>query len=371
MIQKLNTQGKNRPCILLAPLDWGLGHATRCVPIIRILVEKGCDVVIAAEGKQLNLLQLEFPNLQFIHLQGYRLEYSNNRWKTIVKLISQIPKIIFAAAREHRWLNQLATQKRIDAVISDNRYGFFLRKVPSILITHQLNIQTPFGKTGNKLVNLLNFLAIQSFDSCWVPDLADEDNFGGVLSHPRQLPPVPVEYLGPLTRFLIPDLPMDPDLILVLISGPEPQRGIFEAKIRKEVEGLSKKVVVVRGLPGQVDMLPAAGNMIFFNHLPTEELAELVAKATFIVARPGYSTVMEMLSAGKKCLFVPTPGQSEQEYLGRYLNKKNYAVNAAQEEFSLISMLRVAENKDFRKPPSGDESLKRVVEAFVRSLINQ
>lgn len=241
MIQKFNIVGKKPPCILLAALDWGLGHATRCIPIIRYLIEQGCEVIIAAEGKQTNLLQLEFPNLQFVYLRGYRLQYSNNRWKTIVKIIAQIPKIVYAIRFEHQWLKRFAKQQRIDAVISDNRYGFYLSKVPSILITHQINIQTPFGKAGNILINRLNARAIQAFDSCWVPDLAGVDNFGGDLSHPSTDPAFPVRYVGPLTRFNLAKSDYDPELVLVLLSGPEPQRHILEDKILKQVAGISKK----------------------------------------------------------------------------------------------------------------------------------
>lgn len=368
MVEKINIEGKNHPCILLAALDWGLGHTTRCIPIIRYLIKNNCEVVIAAEGKQLSLLQLEFPHLQFVHLKGYRLQYSNNRWKTIVKIIAQIPQIFVAALFEHRWLMRFARQKRIDGVISDNRYGFYLRNVPSVIITHQLNIKTPFGRPGNKMVNLLNYRAIRPFDSCWVPDLAGVNNFGGDLSHPPSSPPFSISYIGLLSRFRQFVSRPDPELVAVLISGPEPQRSIFEALILTQASSVSKQFIIVRGLPGLSNQLEVSDNVTVYNHLPTPDLEQLIARAALVISRSGYSTVMEMMSLGKRCLFVPTPGQSEQEYLAEYLSGKHYCIAARQDNFSIVEMINRSEKMEWKMPVPGQNLLDTVLDNFIASL---
>lgn len=379
LIEKFNIESRRPPCILLAALDWGLGHATRCIPIIRFFTLNGCKVIIASEGKQKTLLQLEFPQLEFVNLRGYHFKYSNNRWRTIVKIITQIPGLFSSAIHEHKWLRDFASTQRIDAVISDNRYGFYLPGVRSVFITHQLAIQTPLGISGNALVKWLNYRAIRRFDSCWVPDLARDDNFGGELSHPHGLPPFRVDYIGPLMRFQLPEIIAEPELLLVIISGPEPQRSIFEAIILTQSRLISRPVIVIRGKPGgdeqagQSSAGPAPhnswpSNVTVYNHLPGEELAVMVARAGLIISRPGYTTVMEMLSARKRCLFIPTPGQTEQEYLAGYLSGKNCCISSTQNDFSIIDMIDQAQKLAWQFPSVETGLFENVLGSFIKKL---
>ena len=186
--------------VLLAPLDWGLGHATRCIPIISALIQQNCIVIVAAEGQIKTLLYNEFPDVQFIELKGYRIQYSRYRLWMPVKLLLQLPKILYRIYAENRWLKKAIKENSISAVISDNRMGLFHKKIPCVYITHQLTIKTGNRFTEN-IAQKIHYHFINKFGACWVPDAKGNVNLAGVLSHPVLLPKTQVTYLGPLSRF--------------------------------------------------------------------------------------------------------------------------------------------------------------------------
>ena len=165
--------------VLVAPLDWGLGHATRCIPIIKELLNQKCQVIVAAEGAQKALLHEEFPFLTFVELPGYRVRYGKNRALTFMRLIASIPKILIRIKRENGWLRRFADRERPDLVLSDNRYGLYLPGTVTIFITHQLSIRTPFGKVADRLLQRINYSAIARFSVCWIPDIAGGGWVGG------------------------------------------------------------------------------------------------------------------------------------------------------------------------------------------------
>jgi UDP:flavonoid glycosyltransferase YjiC (YdhE family) len=185
-VENFNIPGL-KPRILIAPLDWGLGHATRCIPIISALIQQNCSVIIAAESQVKFLLQKEFPNLQFIHLTGYRIKYSRYKLWMPVKLLLQLPKIVYRIYAENLWLKRIVKQNKIDVVIADNRMGLYHKKIPCIYITHQLSI-----KTGNRftesVAQKIHYHFINKFCACWVPDAEGALNLAGELSHPVTMP---------------------------------------------------------------------------------------------------------------------------------------------------------------------------------------
>ncbi len=176
----------SKPKILVAPLDWGLGHATRCIPIIRQLICKDCEVLLAAEGKTANLLRTEFPQLKILPLKGYEISYGKTAWQSIGKILSQIPKIINAIEEEQHWLEQMIVEHQLNAVISDNRYGLNNENLHSVIITHQLLIKTSLGKMADEMLQMLHYQYINEFSECWVPDAENEINLAGDLSHPEK-----------------------------------------------------------------------------------------------------------------------------------------------------------------------------------------
>jgi uncharacterized protein (TIGR00661 family) len=352
----------NKPIVLVAPLDWGLGHATRCIPIITNLTALGCDVIIAAEGSQKKLLAAEFPELRFVHLPGYHISYGVSASNTKLKLIMQIPKMLTCIRMERKWLEKTIETHRVDIVISDNRYGLHNKKVPCIFITHQLFIKTGFGNFMGRLLQKLNYRLIEKFRICWVPDYKGDHNLAGELSQPPIFPSNEVKYLGPLSRFSPAKQNVVSKHLLIIISGPEPQRSIFESKLLKAFASSTEPVIMLRGLPGDND-LPNHNNSFLqmYNHLPAKSLEQLIRQASAVICRSGYSSVMDLIPMGKVCVFIPTPGQAEQCYLAKYLSAKGYCLSYLQNEFSVERMLSDLHQFKPNKPETGEQCLNHVL----------
>ncbi len=328
--------------ILVAPLDWGLGHATRCIPLIRYFQQRGCEVWIAAEGKTQHLLQQEFPQLTYLHLKGYKIRYGSSRAALVGQITRSIPRILQTIRYENHWLREVVSRFHIGAVVSDNRFGLYSRSVPCVYITHQLAIKAP-GPI-QPFLQKIHYSYIRRFNACWVPDYADSPYLSGELGHPKVLPPVPVHYLGPLSRLEKKSRPIHHSLLFIL-SGPEPQRTLFEDQILRQLEGSDRTALLVRGLPGggaqgdAINRLQEAGRLVVYDHLPAAPLAELIASSEWIISRAGYTTVMDLALLQKKSILVPTPGQTEQEYLGRYLHGQGICYTVSQSGFSLEDAL--------------------------------
>lgn len=332
-VENFNTK-RSQPRILISPLDWGLGHATRCIPVISALIQQNCVVIVAASTQIKILLQKEFPDLQFIELKGYRMQYSRYTYWMPVKLILQLPKLIYRIYVENRWLKKTVKVNNIDAVISDNRLGLFYKKIPCIYITHQLTI-----KTGNRfterIAQKIHYHFINKFNACWVPDAAGKINLAGNLSHPAVLPKIPVTYLGPLSRFDKTDIAVKYDLAIIL-SGPEPQRSVFEKMLLKDLIDFQGIVFFLRGIPEKTCIGDSNNPAIEIkNHLPASELNEVLQQSKIIICRSGYTTVMDLFKLQKKAILVPTPGQTEQEYLAKYLFETKLFYYTSQNNFSL------------------------------------
>lgn len=356
----------SRPSILISPLDWGLGHATRCIPIISHLISLDCKVYIAASGNGYFLLKKEFPSIVILRINSNKIRYSRKKkWLPLV-LFFQFPGIIFSSFKEKFWLRSTIKKYSIDAVISDNRFGLYNARIPSVYITHQLCI-----KTGNKfsdyLANRIHYYFIKKYSFCWVPDF-EKDGLAGELSHPQKIPPH-VVYIGPLSRFdKIPGLPKQYD-ILISISGPEPQRTIFEKIVLAQIKNTTQQILLVRGLPGEKKMISIDNNNVhFINHLPAEELNLAFQQADIIISRCGYTTVMDLAKLGRKAILVPTPGQTEQEYLAKYLMNKKLFYAMEQDKFSLEVALPDFTKKDITCNPESMEMHQKIIFEFVQSL---
>jgi hypothetical protein len=319
--------------LLVAPLDWGLGHATRCVPIIRDLLNNNCEVWLAGEGAQEKLLREEFPSLPFLPLKGYRIRYAKGLLTG--KLLLQIPSVIRSIKEENKWIKEQLPRHRFDAIISDNRYGLYHENVFSVFITHQLRIKSSLGRLSENVLQKWNYKLINKFDECWVPDNEGEDNLAGELSHPGTFPSLPVKFIGSLSRFKKMDFEEVKNHLLIILSGPEPQRTIFESKIIEEIVSYPGTATIVRGMPGEKNIIPSTNQIHCFNHLATEDLNKEMMKAEFVISRSGYSTVMDIAELQKKSILIPTPGQTEQEYLAGHLMKKHFGYCVRQNDFSL------------------------------------
>ena len=347
--------------VLVAPLDWGLGHATRCIPVIYELQKQCTDVWLAGEKAQEQLLRTEFPDLPFLPLQGYRVRYASSASGLSLALLSQAPGLWRSVLREKKWLARMIEQHQFDIVISDNRFGLSHHSLPCIFITHQLAISTSMGKWADRLAQRLNYRFIGKFNECWVPDHRDEPSLAGLLSHPRVSPPIPVRYPGLLSRLIRADLQPEPGTLFISLSGPEPQRTIWENRIVDEIAHYQGRATILRGLPGTGKHIPSTNDILFFNHLPSAEYGTKLEKAEWVICRSGYSTVMDLARMGKKAVLVPTPGQPEQEYLARHLSETGFAPFISQEEFSITKALQAGQRFEYRQFDHSGSSLPELV----------
>lgn len=354
--------------ILIAPLDWGLGHATRCIPLIRALLAAGFDVVLAGDGKTATLLRSEFPQLDCLPLQGYGVQYGIGKWSTTIKIVQQVPKIKRAIKAEQVWLQKAVQEHQLNAVISDNRYGLYHQAIPSIFITHQLSIKTGLGRVADQMLQRFNYQYINRFTECWVPDAAEHPSLAGALAHPAQFPSLSIRFIGPLSRFQWQEEKLT-EYVLILLSGPEPQRTLWEQQLLAEIKEADTPVFLVRGLPGAVSKLSVPYHVTVANHLPAAALQRAIEGATFVISRCGYSTVMDVVALRKKSILVPTPGQTEQEYLARYLAEEKIAFTLPQKKFKLRAALNLAATFPYQLPAMTDSNgLQKAITALQKRL---
>lgn len=329
--------------IAIAPLDWGLGHATRCIPIIKYLLEKKIEVIVICTGRSLLLLKKEFPGLVFIDLPAYNIYYQK-KGSFIFKIATQLNKVFGGIKKEHNALKKISDEHHIDIIISDNRYGIYNKKIKSILISHQMMVKIPGFSFIGYFVHIWLMLQHNHFDEVWIPDVASEPNIAGDLSHRYKLK-TNTKFIGILTRFEKPaSIPQINNDVLIILSGPEPQRSIFEELLLTQIkkmhaEGEKLKFIIVRGTSEINTDENYAENMRVISHATANELYSLLLQSEIILSRGGYSTLMDICGLHKKCIFVPTPGQTEQEYLVEQLHQKNLVYAAAQKDFNLKTAL--------------------------------
>ena len=307
--------------ILIAPLNWGLGHATRCIPLVRHYLEQGDEVVLAGDGESLLLLQRHFPQLRVIQLPSLELRYAANDQQRGFYLRA-IPALLRFTIADHYYLRQQLAIEHFDLIISDNRFGLFTRQPRCVYITHQLYVRLPRRlRIFQPLARALHACVFKRYHEVWVPDNADkEHNLAGALCHGGRLDHK-VKYIGPLTRFSpIVSTPYSlhpTPYTMAVLSGLEPQRTIFEHQLLERFAQSGESLFLVQGLPSRPQTRIQRGNITIVPHLSDEELVPLLQQATTIIARSGYSTIMDLAVLGllDKAELHPTPGQSEQEYL--------------------------------------------------------
>ncbi|RXK60984.1 glycosyltransferase [Lacibacter luteus] len=333
--------------ILLAPLDWGLGHATRCIPIIRYLQELGCEVVLATDGAAAKLLQQEFPGIEVKQLRGYNIQYGKGS-SLFLNMLQQLPSIFRSIRYEQQWLQTLLQTEPFDFIISDNRPGFYSSAVPSVYITHQLLIHSGKGKWLNRMLQQLHTGYIKKFNAVWVPDTAGHPHLAGELSHPAKQLVQPV-YLGLLSRMQPVAVAMHNDL-LILLSGPEPQRSILETQLVQSLKNFHGKAVLVRGLPNEAALLKVPASVTVHTHLPAQELQEIICASKLVICRSGYTSLMDLVYLQKKAVLIPTIGQPEQEYLAQQMQTLQLFPLLKQKEASIELALNIAETFNYQYP---------------------
>ncbi|MCH9823463.1 MAG: glycosyltransferase [Bacteroidetes bacterium] len=307
--QKQNTRLKK---VLFGVLNWGLGHATRSTPLIQHLTNSGVEVEIASDGLALAYLQQEFPALKFHKLKGYDIQYSTNKNLLLLALLCQIPKLKIAIASEQKKVKEILSKDSFDLILSDNRYGFRSLEVKSFLISHQLKLITPpiFKGVNNVLLKYQ-----KGFKSIFIPDYANQEKkLSGKLSETN----LPHHFIHPISAFSEPvAITSVKDIdYLIILSGPEPQRTLLERRLIEIIPLKEIKVVLIRGTE---QPFSEKSNIETHNLVQRNELEKLIYRSKKLICRSGYSTIMDMHFLQIPCILIPTPGQTEQEYLAELL----------------------------------------------------
>ncbi len=380
--------------VLICPLNWGLGHATRCIPVIKELINQEADVMIASDGDSLELLKKEFPSLKYQSLSTKAINYSASG-NMVWQMIKSSPRMFRNIYQEHQQIKKLIKEFNIDIVISDNRYGCWSKNCFSVFITHQLNIQCPKGlKWLQPLLNRINHFFIRKYNECWVPDEKELPGLSGILSHGDYYLPQ-IHFIGALSRFAEVDnsidksdrnkypenTPLSPwrgaggeaksfDL-LVILSGLEPQRTIFENQIIEQVSsrsiGTNLQSLIVRGKPKEISVPKVTSTITIVNHLETPLLKFHIQHAKNILCRPGYSTIMDLAVLGRKAIIVPTPGQTEQEYLAGFFHLQKKHFMQLQNQFDLELALKGIEYCDELKIDLQENLLEKNIKRVLNS----
>jgi hypothetical protein len=329
------TEARDKKKVIFGVLNWGLGHATRSIPLINALRAAGFEPVLASDGPALDLLRSEFPTLESEELPTYGVKYGKNS-ATLWTIGAQLPRIWQVSRAEHRQLKKLVEEHQPVGVISDNRLGFYHEHVPSVYITHQLKLMLPFAR---RLISGLHHRYIRKFEQCWVPDFGGLNKLSGEMTD-RMDPGVPVHFIGPQSRFQ--RLPEEQKLYdtCTILSGPEPQRTILEQKLLRQLSGLKGTHLMVRGTKEQsaqnlTNNQVSKGSIEVLDFLSGAELAQKINQSKIVISRSGYSSIMDYCALGNKALLIPTPGQPEQEYLARYMLSRGWFYYTDQERMNL------------------------------------
>ncbi len=357
---------KHQTTILVAALNWGLGHATRCIPIIQELIEQQVNVILASDGDAMRVFQKAYPDLITLELPSYDIRYKSNNM--FLNIAPQVPHILKTIKLEREKISHIIQTYKIDAVISDNRYGLYHPSIPCIFITHQIRIKMPFKWLEN-LVEKEHARYINVFDKCWIPDYEGSDNLSGSLSHsPTSLD---IQYIGPLSRMKAPIKQVDNTTydICIVLSGPDPQRSYLEQEVLDQTKQGTLKTLIIGGKPDghgiqtskQQEYIP------FLSHL---ELEKKLSQSNLVVCRSGYSTLMDLMALQcSNVLLIPTPGQTEQEYLAQHFAKKyNYQVQQQKELDLQKAWQNVKKNNPQPYFNTSKQTLNKTIADFLRSL---
>ena len=323
--------------ILVAPLNWGLGHASRCVPLIRSFIAEGHEVILGGDGGSLTLLRRRFPKLRYVYLAPLRLRYSAGN-RQVWAMVRALPHLVSWSIKDHALLEAVLKEEHIDRVVSDNRFGLYSDKTECVYMTHQLHIFLPQGwRWLEPLAERLHARIYKRFKEVWVPDYEDfSRSLAGELSHlngQREKVQGTIKYIGPLSRFSGMEVrdANERRTVVAVLSGLEPQRTILENEIVARYKSTEEPVVIIQGLPGRPNTRFKRGNITMIPYLSDAELVPLLKNAKRIIARSGYSTIMDLHALGLlkntasqsafpdcQIELIPTPGQPEQEYLAQY-----------------------------------------------------
>ena len=306
------------------------------IPVARKLREMNHNVFIGSGEEHLSLFRNELSGLNYINFSGFSPGYSGIL-PQYVSLLFKLPSLIYHIIREHRRLKKIIKEKSIDIVISDNRFGLWNKTITSVYVTHMPLIPLPmFFKFLEPVGVLIHRIIIKKYSLCFIPDLPGNLNLSGRLTHGVMLPEN-TRFIGILSKFInLENLqienPVKSNHNTVILSGPEPQRGILKLKLMRFLKDAWPETIMFEGKPSKGGEISRIGNIILYSHLPASRMKEIIEESENIITRSGYSTIMELASLNRSALIIPTPGQTEQEYLAEYLSGKRWFYTMSQDE---------------------------------------
>ena len=346
--------------ILFTVLNWGLGHAVRSIPIITHLQKQGHQVTIASDGMVIDFLKKEFPDLAFELLPAYNIQY---KFKFMpFNILIKGPKLLSVLFQEHQQVQKIIKNKQIDLLINDNRLGCYSKRVPSIFITHQLNVPAP-NPILNTFTNRWHHFFINKHDRCWIPDVEGTNNLAGKVSRSKLKTP-PIDYIGPLSTIKIDQNKADLPLLVVL-SGPEPQRTYLEKKIVEQSVDVPIQTILVRGTNQAHQYNDTPAHLSILNLVDRNTIGGLIEKAQTIICRSGYTSLLDFSLNPKRLYFIPTPGQWEQEYLAEHWKSQMGIPFTTQEDFDLK---KAYEDAKTLKLEMNQQRFKSVIDQVINNL---
>ncbi|RFC55477.1 glycosyltransferase [Brumimicrobium aurantiacum] len=313
--------------ILLSPLNWGLGHVTRTIPIIKTLLAQNNEVIICCDTQQEDFYRKYFPQLWYIPFEGYPFKFQGKGNWTF-DILRNFSSLFLYLKEEKNRVNDLVEKFNPDLIISDQRFGFLSRKVKSIIITHQINLPVP---KWNFIGKLWNKSLLSKFDQIWVPD-NQEQGLSGQLSNGLTRKK---KYIGPCSRFE----QKHPNEVqehkydsLYIISGPNPYNSHLLELVLKKEERLKGKSAIILPETLKIEQLESS-NLDIYSDLNHDDFSNLINSSKQVISRAGYSTIMDLIALKKEAILIPTPGQVEQIYLSKHHNSNSLWTFMTEDEF--------------------------------------
>ncbi len=344
-----------------------MGHTTRCIPIIAYLLQKGCEVIVAGTKTTNKVLQSEFETLTYYEINGYNINYSKKEYLQHISVALQIPKILLAMRKEHYWLKNFCNKHDIDIIISDNRYGFYHKKVKSIFISHQLTIQVPRSTFLQKSINKINHYLVQKFSSCWIPDYENNCMAGALSSVNEKNNNSFFSYIGNLSRYTKNEQETNTEEIIAVLSGPEPQRTVLEQLLIQQSIAYTIPITIVRGMYTHKNTIDTSSYtwIACYNTLPSAVLQHKIQHAKIVLSRAGYSSIMDYVKINKHAILIATPGQTEQEYLASLYTAKKLCICFEQNNFDLKKAIDSYASFSYNEyEPIDTELYKKTIDTF-------
>lgn len=315
--------------VFLSPLDWGLGHCARLIPIINQLVEQNCTLFIGVNEEQRVFFNQEKLKINLLDFCGYEFKIPKKNWEW--NFVLQSPKLLKKIQQETEALSLLQEKYNFEMVISDHRYGCRITGITNIFLTHQLTIP---GKFLKRQVNNMHRKYMNHFDFIWVYD--DDRNLAGALSSSQSDPNT--HYIGVKSRFVSEDLPLKFD-VLVIVSGPEPHRSNFRSRLLEELKDSNLDIAFLGAELNRSGNDTQFKNVHYLHHASTYEINKLINQSRLIVSRCGYTTLMDLATVNKNAILCPTPGQGEQEYLYNFHRNTSNKIKLVREEEISIELI--------------------------------